>query len=112
MIGMGVDILKLSRVRGIANLSRAAEYVLTQKELDEFVKRPDKVEFFASRFATKEAVIKAFPMRISPHDFIIEKENKKPVVTLLSDAHKGYRVLVSLSHSQEYVAGFAAVLGV
>lgn len=111
MTGIGIDILELSRVHAIAYLDRAAEYILVPKEIEEFNQHRDKAEFFTSRFAAKEAVIKAFPTRISPLDFTISKIGVKPTVVFLKPEHARYRALVSISHSLEYVAGFAVVFG-
>ena len=109
MSGIGVDILEKKRVQNITYLERAAEYVLAPEEIKEFYERPDRVEFFASRFAVKEAVIKAFPAPLSPLDFTISKTGVKPMVVFLNPQHKQYRALVSISHSLEYVVGFAVV---
>ena len=108
MIGIGTDILELDRLEGTL-LTRVAEYFLTPAEMVEYHTRRDKLAYVASRFAAKEAVIKAFPERLSPHDFLIHKAGTKPTVIFLKPAHRKYRVLVSLSHSTRYVVGFAAV---
>ena len=110
MIGVGVDIIELRRVEAMTNLNRAAEYVLTPEEIKEFYQCPDRIQFFTSRFAAKEAVIKAFPTRLAPHDFSIAKEGEKPVVTFFNPQHGRYPVFLSISHSLDYVASFAVVL--
>lgn len=103
--GIGVDILELDRLLGV-DMDAAARYFLTPPEIEEFLRRPDKVQYFASRFCAKEAVIKAYPTRISPHDFMIGKSEGKPVVIFINGAHR-YVVAVSLSHSVAFAAGFA-----
>src|SRR3989338_9060714 len=109
-LGIGVDILELSRVAKINDLRRFAEQFLNPDELTAFAASPDPVVFAASRFAAKEAVIKAFPGELRPHDFSIIKEGVKPVVRFSAPLDQKYRALVSISHSTEYVAGYAAVL--
>lgn len=103
---VGVDILEISRVKAIRDLPRVAAYILTTEEMEEFNTRVDKELFFASRFAAKEAVIKALPVRVSPQDFRIGKIGEKPEVIFLTPSP--CRVSVSLAHSVEYVVGFAA----
>lgn len=106
-LGVGVDILETKRVNLIKPLARVAEFVLTDTEYKEFNNHPDSVMFFTSRFALKEAVIKACPETLTFHDFEIAKKDKKPYVHFLIQTLTPYRVLVSLSHSTEYAVGFA-----
>jgi len=109
--GIGIDIVEMKRVRNIRFLHRFAEYFLTPDELITFAASADPIGFIASRFAAKEAVIKAFPGFLRPHDFEIIKEGVKPVVRFLSPAHESkYRALVSLAHSTDYAAGYAMVI--
>jgi holo-[acyl-carrier-protein] synthase len=107
--GVGVDIVEISRIKKIRFLDRFAEYFLTGSELALFRTSPDPLRFVASRFAAKEAVIKACPEKISPHEFEIEKNGVRPVVRFLSEKGSRYAALVSLAHSTEYAAGYAAV---
>ena len=108
--GIGVDIIETKRIKNIRFLRRFAEYFLTQQELALFAKNADPIGFIASRFAAKEAVIKAFPGFLSPHDFEIFKSGVKPVVHFISPTReKTYGVMVSLSHSTDYAAGYATV---
>ena len=110
MAGVGVDIVEIDRVKNIRLLRRFAEYFLTPMEVAVFDGRIDKVAFIASRFAAKEATIKALPGFLSPHDFETVKIGKKPVVRFLSSAKRGsYEAMVSLSHSTSYAAGYAIV---
>ena len=104
--GIGVDIVELSRFREARFISRLAELVLTPVEYSVFKVHPDRVTFFASRFALKEAVIKAYPAKLTYHDIEIYKEGLRPQVKI-AGAKKGQKVFVSLSHSIDYVAGFA-----
>ena len=107
MIGSGVDIIELSRFRNLRYSARVAEYFLTPGELAEKEKREDPIEFMASRFAAKEAVIKALSIKLSPLEFKIAKLDRKPVVEFLNPKIMGYSISLSISHSLEYVASFA-----
>jgi holo-[acyl-carrier-protein] synthase len=109
LIGVGVDIVEISRIGQIRFLDRFAEYFLTGSELKIFRDSSDPLQFIASRFAVKEAVIKACPEKLKPHEFEIAKDGKRPAVRFLSDKGVRYKVLISLAHSTEYAAGYAAV---
>lgn len=110
MQGIGIDIVEMSRIKKIGNLSRFLEFVFSSSEIREAGSRKDKYAFIASRFAAKEAVIKALPEKISAKDFEIIKNGAKPIVHFLNKRFKKYKVLVSLSHSEDYSAGLAVVL--
>lgn len=107
--GIGIDIVETNRIRGIRYLGRFAELFLSPNEVGQFNDRHDKIDFLSSRFAAKEAVIKAFPHTITAADFEILKEGPKPYVRFFNPVHEQYRVHVSLSHSTEYAAGYAMV---
>lgn len=108
--GIGVDILELERVRKIPDLRRFAEYFLNHSELKELARQTDPVRFVASRFSAKEAVIKAFPGFLRPHEFEIRKNGVKPVVHFITAAGARYKAAISISHSTHYVVGYAAIM--
>ena len=107
--GIGVDILERERVQRIPDLRRFAEFFLTDPELQELDTAADPIGFVASRFAAKEAVIKACPFPVGPHDFAVVKDGRKPTVRFLPP-REDYAAFVSLSHSTKYVAGYAIVI--
>ena len=106
-LGVGVDIIELKRFKSIRFLSRIAELFLTKGEWREFSSHADPVAYVASRFALKEAVIKAYPGKLTYRDFEIIKIGEKPHVNFLISPSAISRMFVSLSHSTDYVAGFA-----
>jgi holo-[acyl-carrier-protein] synthase len=109
--GIGIDIVELDRIKNIRFLERFAEYFLRPREIKAFRKNADPISFIASRFATKEAVIKAFPYFLKPHDFEIIKRGKKPFIHFASrDNEVRYGALISISHSTKYAAGYAVVV--
>ncbi len=110
-LAIGIDIVELDRVHNIRFLRRFAEYFLTPAELRFFEKDIDPVRFIASRFAAKEAMIKAFPGLLKPHEFEIVKHGVKPSVKFLAPAiRKRYRAVTSISHSTHYAAGYAMIM--
>lgn len=108
IVGVGVDIIELERVASLRFLHRFGEFFLTPYEMELLAGNNDPVQFIASRFVVKEAVIKAFPGFLSPRDFEIVKDGKGPVVRFLSPIHeRRYVMLVSISHSTQFAAGYA-----
>jgi len=111
ILGVGIDIVELKRVKDIKELRRFAEFFLTSEELKAFANYNDKITFIASRFALKEAVIKAFPGFLSPHDFRIAKRGVKPIVEFVASANEAaYAAHVSMTHSVDYAAGYATIV--
>ncbi|MDO8521041.1 MAG: holo-ACP synthase [bacterium] len=107
MTGVGVDIIELRRFRSVRFPARIAELVLTPREYARYESHTDALAYLASRFALKEAVIKAFPKELTYRDIEITKEGKKPRVKLFGKQTSTDNILVSLAHSTDYVAGFA-----
>jgi len=110
-ISSGVDIVSISRIRKALKKfgDRFAKRILTERELKEFYKRKDKIQFLASRFAGKEAVYKAF--NISPFSWQrieILKKNEKPKVFI--DRKLAENIDISISHERDYAIAFCIVV--
>jgi len=110
LVGVGVDIVEIEAFKKMRFFKRASEFFLTENERASMQKRPDPEKFAAAHFAVKEAVIKAFPMPLKPHDFEIVKVGPKPTIRFLRGINKGFSALVSISHSESLAVGYAAVL--
>ncbi|MDM5219972.1 holo-ACP synthase [Peribacillus sp. RS7] len=104
--GIGVDITELDRMETLINRQpRLKERILTEKEISIFEKLNGrrKVEYFAGRFAAKEAFSKAYGTGIGKHlsflDIEITSDEKgKPVIS--KPFSEG--VHLSISHSRDY----------
>jgi phosphopantetheinyl transferase (holo-ACP synthase) len=91
-------------------MERFAEYFLNSEELADFKKSKNASRFIGSRFVAKEAVIKAFPGFIAPHEFSIMKVGKKPMVQFASPAReKEFKAFVSITYSTNFAIGYAVV---
>jgi len=111
--GIGVDIVETADMRNVRFKKRVAEYFLTKKEIRTMPRGARRTQFLASRFALKEAVIKAFPKKLSPLDFEIIKKESRPHIAFVSPRmNKKYSVLVSLSHTAHTSAAIAIVYAV
>lgn len=105
--GIGIDIIELDRIDAILNKTpRFCERILTAEEVvvfDSLGTQRRKVEWFAGRFAAKEAFSKALGTGIGKEfSFqsisIINDTAGKPVVH-----HKnGFNAHITISHSNSY----------
>jgi len=93
IIGIGVDIVEISRVKSILEKhgERFIARVFTEAEKQYSMSGAKAAERFAGRFAVKEAVIKALgvgkPTGITWHDIeTINRSSGKPVVLLHNHA--------------------------
>ncbi|MDF9758362.1 MULTISPECIES: holo-ACP synthase [Peribacillus] len=104
--GIGVDITELDRMEKLINRQpRIKKRILTEREISIFEKLNGrrKIEYFAGRFAAKEAFSKAYGTGIGKHlsflDIeIISDDKGKPVIS--KPFSEG--VHLSISHSRDY----------
>jgi holo-[acyl-carrier-protein] synthase len=120
MLGIGIDIIELSRMSDI--IGRSGEVFLrrafTAEEIQRSRAAPNSVSFFASAFAVKEAVFKALVLDwdkgVDFKDIEVDRgEHGEPVVRLAGGARvaaeaKGCRkVVASLSYAADLVVAIA-----
>ena len=119
--GIGVDITEISRIKKLMENSHALDRLLTEKEAELMHKRAKPHEFFAGRFAAKEAVSKAFGVGISkcpPNEVeVLTDDMGAPYVVLhdnakkLMDRLKVTKVFISITHEKEYAVAMAVLEG-
>ena len=120
----GVDIVEINRIEGAVNRwgSRFLHRVYTEKEIELY---HDRISALASRFAGKEAVMKALGTGANGIGWgdgmgwrdieILPDSNGKPLVFLHGKAQTRAKKInagelaISLSHSKEYA--IASVVG-
>ncbi|MCR8643101.1 holo-ACP synthase [Paenibacillus sp. N1-5-1-14] len=122
--GIGNDIIQIERIGRMlesASAKRFIERVLTPAERKLAEERKARLaEFVAGRFAVKEAVVKALGCGIGAivgfQDMEITPDELGKPHCMLSDAcvarlglTEGFRVHVSISHSEGLAAAFAVV---
>lgn len=107
MLNVGVDIIETARFKAMRNLLRVGGFFLTDEEQRQAGKAADIYQYYASRFALKEAVIKAIPEPVRHLDFQITKTGAAPVVSFLNKRFNKYQIAVSLSHTESAAIGFA-----
>ncbi len=113
MIGIGVDITEVGRLRRAVNkwgdgfLSR----VFTQEELSIARKRASFFQHLAGRFAAKEAVFKALgDESLGWHDVeIVNDDAGKPHCKILNGKGRRVTVAISISHVKSYAVANAII---
>ncbi len=99
---IGVDIVKHSRVN-----MKIAKKVLTEKEnkqLEEIKNKEAKKEYLSSRFAAKEAIIKATNKKYSFKDIEVLRTEGSPRVNIKN-------LELSISHEEDYSVAFCIFKG-
>ena len=123
MIGIGTDIVEISRVEAVLERhpERFATRILTPRERERMRATAAPARFLARRFAAKEAIAKALGTGIGASlgwlDLEINNnaagapqvELSSAGATLLS-AIGGRSILVSISDERAYAVAFAVVL--
>ncbi len=94
--GIGTDIVEHNRV----NL-QIARKVLSKNEYIEFNQRKNQVEFLASRFAAKEAIIKASDKKYLIKDIELTNLPSGKLVCNIKNMH------ITISHEQNYSTAVA-----
>ena len=126
ILGNGVDIVEVGRLRKSIRKWGAhfLKKVFTPRELQYVQKKKNRYESLAARFATKEAVVKAFgerkdrPLSLRQIEVVNTKEGVPKIVLHAPDGKGSLRlqkdvgdVVVSMSHSKSYAVGTALLVG-
>jgi holo-[acyl-carrier protein] synthase len=118
IFGIGTDIIDVKRVEKM--LSKGKQYleaVFTEKEINYCEKKVRKAEHYASRYAAKEAILKAVGTgwrgKLTYHDIEIINDNSgKPHVFVQGEVRKFFDLnkiittSISLSHTKETAIAF------
>ena len=116
IVGNGVDIVENKRIKHSLKIDGFTKRIFTENEISQSKKKKNKINFFAKRFAAKEAFVKAigtgFRENISFKD--IEVQNSvtgKPIMRLSNNVKnllkkkfkiKNYKIYLSLSDEKRY----------
>ena len=123
IIGNGVDIIKNSRINSSIKIKGFLNRIFTKKEIEQGKKLKNKINFFAKRFAAKEAFAKAigtgFRYDINFIDIEIKNyKNGKPYISLSKKLKnflkkkfkiQKFKVFLSLSDEKEYSIAFVVI---
>ena len=126
IIGIGVDIIEIERVRqAIQNNKNFLSKLFTEREIDYFISRNMNSEVIAGNFVAKEAVSKALGTGIRGFSFkdieILRNELGKPEVILHNGANlignklvgnnNSLRVHLSISHNNSSAIAYSVLEG-
>ena len=111
MLGIGIDIVEIDRIKKQIDNKRFVEMVLSSEEIERFNNFSDirKTEFLAGRFAAKEAIIKCLSdyENVNMNSLnITNNEKGKPEIK-----YKDYIILLSISHERHYAVAIASLEG-
>ena len=123
IIGNGVDIIKNSRINNSLKIKGFLNRIFTEKEIQQGKKLKNKINFYAKRFAAKEAFVKAigtgFRSDINFIDLEIKNyKNGKPYISLSKKLNnflqkkfkiQKYKVFLSLSDEKDYSIAFVVI---
>ncbi len=123
IIGNGVDIIKNSRINNSLKIKGFLNRIFTEKEIQQGRKLKNKINFYAKRFAAKEAFVKAigtgFRSDINFIDIEIKNyKNGKPYISLSKKLNNflkkkfklhRYKVFLSLSDEKDYSIAFVVI---
>ncbi|MHB8846733.1 MAG: holo-ACP synthase [Nitrospirota bacterium] len=123
IIGIGVDLVKISRLEKAGNGHPGfLERVFTEKEREYCNRQKFPPQHYAARFASKEAILKAFGTGLSAGmkwtDIeVLHGVGGGPIVNLTGIARdhadlKGVKqILLSYSHDEGYAVANAVLIG-
>ena len=116
ILGNGVDIIQNSRIKKLIRNKKFIFRVFSKNEINESKKTKNKANFFAKRFAAKEAFVKSiglgFRKGINLKDICVHKDKLgKPNIVLNSKVKKvlskkfnsnHFKIFLSLSDEKDY----------
>ena len=123
IVGNGVDIIKNSRIKNLIKNPKFISRIFSVNEIKDSKKIKNKTNFFAKRFAAKEAFVKSigigFRKGINFNDISVKKNKQgKPIITynnkvkkILNKKFKSkkFNVYVSLSDEKYYSIAYVIV---
>ena len=123
IIGNGVDIVENKRIKNSLKIKGFINRVFTQNEMNKSKKLSNKTNFFAKRFAAKEAFVKAlgegFRNNINFNDIDISNDNKgKPSINISNNIKKflkrklklnKYKIFLSLSDEKKHSIAYVII---
>ena len=123
ILGNGVDIIQNSRIKKLIRNKKFILRVFSKNEINESKKTKNKANFFAKRFAAKEAFVKSiglgFRQGINLKDICVYKDKLgKPNIVLNSKVKKvlnkkfssnRFKIFLSLSDEKDYSTAFTII---
>jgi len=123
IIGIGVDLVHIPRIEKLLHQYREKflKKIFSEEEIEYSLKRKNVSFHLASSFASKEAFFKAVGgySSFSFKEIILKRDSKtgKPFLELKGKAKEifkkrgGKKILLALSHENEYTISVVVILG-
>lgn len=115
-IGIGNDIIEINRIEKAIKKANFITKVFTENEIKLFEIKGNRAEFFAGRFAAKEAISKALGTGFREFSLtdieVLNNELGKPYVVFkngINSYNKKYFIDISISHCKEYATAVAII---
>ena len=123
IIGNGVDIIDNRRIEKSLKVKGFKKRLFTLNEINQSKKYRNKTNYFAKRFAAKEAFSKALGTGISKgisfnEIIVLNEKSGKPFIRLIGNTKKitekkfkkkKYKISVSLSDEKNYALAFVTI---
>ena len=118
IIGIGNDIIEIERIEKAISKEGFKNKVYTERELENIIKRGNRVETYAGIFSVKEAISKAIGTGVREFSLldleILNDDLGKPYVIvsekvdkILKSKKNDYRIEISISHSKKYATAMS-----
>jgi holo-[acyl-carrier protein] synthase len=124
IIGIGIDTVSIPRIEKLVREKGQPflRKIFSDAEIGEGLKRRKNAQFFAARFAAREAFVKAlgtgFARNVSPRDITVKKGYRgKPALSFsartqkLLEARGVERCHMSISHDGDYAQAIVILEG-
>jgi holo-[acyl-carrier protein] synthase len=101
-IGVGIDIVDVSRFENIPYISNQEFYNknFSQEEIKYCTKFKTSAQHFAGKFAAKEALKKSVTNNVKMIDIITSHLNSKPIIKIKNQ--QKYNFVLSISHEKKF----------
>tara|TARA_B100000965_G_scaffold397320_1_gene413689 strand:+ start:1339 stop:1725 length:387 start_codon:yes stop_codon:yes gene_type:complete len=123
IIGNGVDIVENKRIKNFLKKKGFINRVFTENEINKSKQLNNKINYFAKRFAAKEAFVKAlgegFRNNINFSDIeIVNDEKGKPIIVISNNVKKfikkkfklnKYNIFLSLSDEKDHSIAYVLI---
>lgn len=115
-IGIGNDIIEIKRIEKAIQKDNFIKKVFTENEIKLFELKGKRAEFFAGRFAAKEAISKSLGTGFRDFSLtdieILNNELGKPFIIFknkIEAYNTKYSANISISHCKEYATAVAII---
>ena len=108
IIAVGIDIVEIDRIERAIQNKEFAEKLFSPEELRD----ASSAEHVAGRWAAKEAIAKALPVKVDWRDVeVLNHDSGAPYARFSDkvDIQPGWRVHISITHEKGYAAAVAVL---